>query len=73
MQLIVKTIKRTKIYNKTNNLKQPAILCSQLSISKICDIIPLSRSNDFEKLAKYYLVWCDPNSNKVTIVAQGFY
>ena len=29
-----------------------------------CDIIPLSRPDDFEKLAKYYLVWHNPNSNK---------
>jgi hypothetical protein len=29
-----------------------------------CDIIPLSRLNDFEKLAKYYFVWHNPNSNK---------
>jgi hypothetical protein len=29
-----------------------------------CDILPLSRLNDFQKLAKYYLVWCKINSNK---------
>lgn len=29
-----------------------------------CDIIPLSRPNDFEKLAEYYLVWYNPDSNK---------
>jgi hypothetical protein len=29
-----------------------------------CDILPLSRPNDFEKLAKYYLAWCKINSNK---------
>jgi hypothetical protein len=29
-----------------------------------CDILPLSRLNDFRKLAKYYLVWCKINSNK---------
>jgi hypothetical protein len=28
-----------------------------------CDIIPLRRPIDFEKLAKYYLVLCKPNSN----------
>ena len=29
-----------------------------------CDILPLSRLNDFQKLAKYYLVWCKINRNK---------
>jgi hypothetical protein len=29
-----------------------------------CDILPLSKPNDFEKLAKYYLAWCKINSNK---------
>ena len=29
-----------------------------------CDILPLSRLNDFKKLAKYYLVWYKINSNK---------
>ena len=29
-----------------------------------CDILPLSILNDFQKLAKYYLVWCKINSNK---------
>ena len=29
-----------------------------------CDILPLSRPNDFKKLAKYYLVWCKINNNK---------
>jgi hypothetical protein len=28
------------------------------------DILPLPGLNDFEKLAKYYLVWCKINSNK---------
>jgi hypothetical protein len=35
-----------------------------------CDIIPLSRPDDFEKLAKYYLVWYNPTAiKKVAIVA----
>lgn len=29
-----------------------------------CEILSLSKLNDFEKLAKYYLVWCKINSNK---------
>jgi hypothetical protein len=38
-----------------------------------CDIILLSRLNDFEKLAKYYLVWYKLNSsNKSGYSSKGF-
>lgn len=36
-----------------------------------CDILPLSRLNDFQKLAKYYLVWCKINSKENSYISAG--